>query len=86
MEISQREAQRLRKRVEALEAQITGQRSRYVSAWPGGTHIGTIPLERSFLSGRVEAARMLGHAVVITSPNNDGKLELYALPLPEQEL
>lgn len=77
--ISQREAVRLQKRVAALEAIITEQRKRWTGDYPGGVHIGTVNRERDNLAGRIEAARMLGHAVIVIEQNT-GTLEFYALP------
>ena len=83
MKISQREARRLAKRVAALEGMIARQRSRWLPEYPGGVHIGNINMaERGWLLGRIEGARMLQHAVVVTS-NDTNELMLYALPLPE---
>lgn len=79
--ISQREARRLKKRVEELEQIINGQRNRFARSYPGGTHIGTVTMERDWFLGRIEASRMLGHAVVATVHDNNGKIEFYALPL-----
>lgn len=79
--ISQREARALRKRVAELERERDEQRNRWANFFPGGTHIGTLLAQRDWLRGRIEGARMLGHAVVVTAPNNDGNLEFYALPL-----
>lgn len=78
--ISQRDAIALQKRVSALEAMQNAQRSAWVCDYPGGTRIGTLRIERDYTAGRIEAARMLGHAVVVTERNN-GELQLYALPI-----
>lgn len=78
-QISQREAHALAKRVEELEAERNAQRNRWARDYPGGTHIGGITRERDWLSGRIEAARMLGHAIVATE-DNDGTIKFYALP------
>ena len=77
--ISIREAVRLKKRVRELETVINNQRARWGREYPGGVHIGTITLEKSVLLGRIEAVRLLQHAVVITE-SGDGKLQIYALP------
>jgi hypothetical protein len=81
--ISQREARRLRKRVAALEREERERRFRWVETYPGGTHLGTITMPRDWLVGRIEAARLLGHAVVVTVPTNNGEIRVYALPLAE---
>ena len=80
MKISQREAARLKRRVLELLEQEGRRRQAWVRDYPGGTHLGTISMERGYLVGRIEAARMLGHAVVVTE-QNDGQLRLYALPV-----
>lgn len=79
MKISQREARRLRQQVRQLLDEREMQRRTWGRAYPGGAHLGAITAERGYLVGRIEAARMLGHAVVVTE-NNDGKLMFSALP------
>lgn len=64
--ISQREARRLRKRVEALEARQREQMRSWSSEYPGGVHLDSIevsPAEYAI----VATARKLGHAVVLTT-------------------
>lgn len=79
MKISQREARRLRKRVEELERVLADQRISWARDFPGGTNIGSVD-SVSATAGKVGVARKLAHAVVAV---NDGdKLMLYALPLP----
>ncbi len=79
MKISQREARRLQRQVRQLLSEQEMQRRTWARAYPGGTHLGTLTVERGYLVGRIEAARMLGYAVVVTE-NDDGRLALYALP------
>lgn len=81
--ISQREAMRFRKRVSELESLIAKQRKKWSAEYVGGINLGSITMERSFLAGRIEAARLLGHAVVITEENN-GVLRVLALPNPRE--
>ena len=81
MTISQREAGRLKKRVERLEGIIKSQRNKWAADYPGGTHLGTITRDRDWFSGRIESARLLGHAVVVIE-QSDGVMRFYALPLP----
>ncbi len=83
MKISQREARRLRQRVNELEEVLTKQRSWWRTDYPGGVNIaqhdhgsGT-----AFLPAVVNNSRRLGHAVVVTV--DGGKLMYYALPLAE---
>lgn len=80
--ISQREAERLKKRAETLAAELNRQRDRWASEWPGGTHIGSTKRERDWLAGRLESARVLQHAIVCV-PSDDGTVAFYALPLPK---
>lgn len=78
--ISQREARRLKKRVDELEEAIRAQRRRWAN-WPGGTLLGSIQRERDWLSGRLEGVRALEHAIVCI-PMEDGRISFYACPLP----
>ena len=77
--ISQREARRLKRQVEELMEREESRLSRWTSDWPGGVCLGSMPRERDWLSGRIEASRMLGHAVVVLE--KDGTLKFYAVPL-----
>jgi len=70
MKISQREAQRLKKRVQELETLHAGQRKRWGSENPGGVELGYVKLSRDWFMGRIEAARLLGHAIIITESEN----------------
>lgn len=77
--ISQREAHRLEKSLDELRAERNSERRAWAREYPGGTHLGTI----TWLSGRMEAAQMLGHAIVAVQ-TNDGKTELFALPVSKR--
>lgn len=77
--ISQRQAREFRRRAKELEDQLDRQRRRWSAEYVGGTPLGTLSYERDWFIGRIEAARMLGHAVVVTE-EGDGKLKFYALP------
>lgn len=82
---SQREARRLRKRVDELESQIRKQHNNWSSDWPGGVHIGSISwAARDITVARIETARKLGHAVVATDADDGKRIEFRALPLPEK--
>lgn len=82
--ISQREAYRLKKEVAELRLTLNNMRNRYAAEVVGGTHLGRINgRSRDWLAGRIEAARALGHGVVVTSPDCDGSLRFFALPLPK---
>ena len=82
MKISQNETRRLRRRVRELEEVLDGQRRSWSNDWPGGRMLGSIIRDRAWLTGRIEGARILGHAVVVTT-TDDGKLSFRALPLPK---
>jgi len=78
--ISQREARRLRRRVQELEAELQTQRSTWSREWPGGVHL--CNLEVSLVDyARLETARKLDHAVVVTLSGRE--VRMYALPLPK---
>lgn len=81
--ISQREAQRLKKRVEVLEEELSKQRRHWCSEWPGGVHVDTVDV-KSEEYHIAKTARKLGHAVVVVPQWNDGKgrFLVYALSLP----
>ncbi len=76
--ISQREAKRLQKRVRELEAQEERRRCVWSSDWPGGVNIATLDPSGD-LKARIEVARKLFHAVVVTQ--DGGLLRFYALPI-----
>jgi hypothetical protein len=77
--ISQREARRLEKRVYELEQERNNQRRSWCRDYSGGINLGFLARERDWLSGRIESARMLGHAIVVIE-SSDGTLNFYALP------
>jgi hypothetical protein len=78
--ISQREARRLRKRVEELERHFDAQRHAWSGDWPGGVNICTANFENlpSHLAS-INTARLLGHAVVAVVSGNS--VRFHALPL-----
>lgn len=80
-QISQREARRLRKRVEELELQEDRRRRAWSQEWFGGVNIATAEfnaLDR--IPVAIRTARMLGHAVVVIG-SDGGDLRFMALPL-----
>ena len=79
MKISQREARRLKKRVEELERIREQERERWVRDYPGGVHMGSLPREKDWLWGSLNAAQLLGHPIVVTTQEN-GELRFYAVP------
>ena len=80
MKISQREARRLRKRVDELERQQLQRLSRWASNYPGGVVLGSIRRDKDCLTGRIDAAHMLAHAVVVRQ-GEQGEITFFALPL-----
>lgn len=81
-QISQREARRLLKRVEALETERRVQRRSWATEYPGGTHIDTIEVQNNEWH-IVSTARKLGHAVVVV-PDKENFLRVYGLRLPSE--
>lgn len=77
MKISQREAHRLKKRVDFLEDQERGRNKAWSSDYPGGVHLDTLTV-----SGEawwvVNTAVKLGHAVVL-KPDGDKKMRVYGM-------
>lgn len=78
--ISQREAHRLRKRVEELEQHERQRNRRWCDEYPGGVHIGSEQLTVENYSA-VDTARRLGHAVVIVPTGKDRYAYLYGIKL-----
>jgi len=78
--ISQREARRLRQRVQLLEAAEMKRRRSWSMDWPGGVNVETLTLQPSS-AAIVRTARRLGHAVVVVIDNGD-TARLMALPHP----
>ncbi len=76
--ISQRESHRLLMRVQILETERAQQRSNWTSEYPGGDHLGNLIRKRDWFSGRLEAAQLLGHAIV-AKIKDDGTITFYAL-------
>jgi len=74
--IPQREARRLRKRVDELESVISQQKNSWHSEWPSSIGIRELPAEKGTIDV-VNVCRKLGHAVVVTD-NGDGMLKLWA--------
>jgi hypothetical protein len=84
MKISQREARRLQRRVEELEAQERRRRNAWLQDWPGGAHILTLNQPDELAGGGCLIARKLGHAVVVVPSDDLRELRLYALPLGDR--
>ena len=82
--ISQREARRLRKRVHDLELAEQERRYCWAQEWVGGTMLGCVQFaDHLELLGRIRAARMLNHAVVVTADaaSDSCGIRFHALPL-----
>jgi ribonucleotide reductase alpha subunit len=77
MAISQREARRLKKRVEALEQRERVRNRAWASEYPGGVNIDTIEV-KSVEWHIVTTARRLGHACVVV-PDKEGWLRVYGI-------
>lgn len=80
MIISQREARRLRKRVEELEHRERARRHRWSSDYPGGTNFCTVTLCDT-AAAMVQTAQLLDHAIVARISGD--QLYLYALQQKE---
>jgi len=85
MKISQREARRLRKRVEEFESQQDGQRRAWSADWPGGVEIARHTFDSSSapVPTAVRVARRLGHAVVAVG-DEGGWIRFMALPVAKR--
>ena len=77
MKISQREARRLRRRVNELEDAERTRRNAYVSTYPGGVHLVTYTFDKDFYRGQTEAAQKIGCALV--AKLQDAQLRIYAV-------
>lgn len=82
MKISQREARKLRQRIEALEREITLQRRVWNQEYVHGVEIARHAFPHDFVPEAVKVARKLGHAVVCVGDDTD-TLRFIALPHPE---
>lgn len=69
-QISQREAHRLQKRVEKLEAAVKDHRRAWAREWFGGVHLGSVVVGDR-VAGSIDAARRLEHAVVAVIEGNE---------------
>ncbi len=80
MKISQREARRLKKRVEKLEEMERDRRKAWVSDWPGGQELCNCKFDPSgIVPNSIRVARRLGHAVIALQ-DGDGTVRFFALP------
>jgi hypothetical protein len=82
--ISQREARRLRQRVEELEIAEVRRRRGWSADYPGGVHIASVEYSADHrLLVAIGTARRLGHAVVVVE--RSGELLFYGIPHPNVE-
>lgn len=77
MKISQREARRLRRRVQELEDHQNARLRRWSSVYPGGVHINTIKMS-NVEACIVATAVKLGHTIIVKEGSND-ELYIYAV-------
>jgi len=83
--ISQREARRLKKRVEVLEQTLRDFRRPTLSAsegYPGGVHIATEAGVEQKTAACVQTAMRLGHVVLAAVGDGSTTMRFYALPAP----
>lgn len=75
--ISQRQAQRDRKRLDEVEAILKRQKNRWATDWvPGWINIETLTVPDTAFA-KIATARLLGHAIVI-SPDSGNSIRFYA--------
>ena len=84
MAISQREAQRLRKRVELLEGILSKQRRIYSQEYFHGTEIRRLDCRETAEVLRV--ARRLKHGVVAVPDDSGNTIRFVALPHPSEDI
>jgi hypothetical protein len=75
--ISQREARRLKKRVEVLERADIARNGAWTRDYPGGVHLNTITVNDTEWH-IIVTARKLGHACVVV-PVDGSRINVYAL-------
>ena len=81
--ISQREAHRLRRRVEALEEELRSQRNSFTLEWPSSVCIRRIDVSPEEMAA-IKTARLLEHAVVAV-PQSGVEVALFANKLRKRE-
>lgn len=78
LKISQREARRLRGRVQELETVLEQQRRAWRKDWPGGTNFAT-STGGDVLMAKLRTARLLGHAIVAIPNDDNSDIRYYAV-------
>lgn len=82
--ISQREAQRLQKRVKELEERERVRRRDWCQEWFGGVEIGSFTCtDTNVTPHAIRVARKLRHAVVVVGDDGQ-KLRFVALPMADK--
>lgn len=79
LKISQREARRLRGRVQELETVLEQQRRVWARDWPGGIHVWTEKDQNAETMATFRTARKLGHAVVAVADHDTAVIRFYAV-------
>ncbi len=77
MRISQREARRLKKRVEELELRDRARARHWSSEYPGGAHIDTLTVAGVEYVA-IKTAWMLGYAVIV-KPSRTNEVQVFAV-------
>ena len=77
--ISQREARRLKKRVEDLERAERARFDRWGGDYPGGVHLGSWTTEKDWFYGSLQTAQKLSH-VLVAKIRESGEIRFYAVP------
>lgn len=78
--ISQADARALAKRVEEMEAQRKDALNLYCKVYPGGVHLGSLPVEKDgWFYGSLKTAQRLGCALVAKLDADTGDLRIYAV-------
>lgn len=86
MNISQREARRLVKRVAVLERALSRQRREWSQEYFGAVQIGAVSFDGpSTIPAVIRTARKLGHAVVVVG-DETLSVRIMALPHPNEPL
>jgi hypothetical protein len=78
-QISQREANRLQKRVTALESANERRIARWTHDYPGGVNIATLDELPDFIDGKLSATAALGAAIVGRWDDSGKRLFIYAV-------
>jgi hypothetical protein len=79
MKISQREARRLRKRVQELEDWERQRMNPWHTGWPRGVDVGSVTVDSATYAA-LHTARKLRHAVVVVTDELN-TLKFYAIPM-----